>query len=140
MINVTDRQGIHAVDDANIIYPFDKFAENIGIVGFSSQNPTSFYNDDRLSLAQTLCGLNTARVPLQLGETTKTRDYKLKTKATRTFQQICNTGLVLMIKYSERGVKPLWNILNSPVFKDQITQIRRKIKREGFPDAYALTK
>jgi len=75
------------VDSANIIYPFDKFAGNSGIVGFSSQNPTIFCDIDQLNLAQTLYGLNTALASLQSGETTKTRDYDLKAKATRKDQK-----------------------------------------------------
>ena len=66
--------------------------------------------------------------------------FSVEDNATRTGQQMRNAGLVPMIKRGERGGKPFWRVVVGPASnKSERSALLKKIKGEGFSDAYAVT-
>lgn len=66
--------------------------------------------------------------------------FSVEANATRTGQQMRNAGLVPMIKRGERGGKPFWRVVVGPGSnKSERSALLKKIKGEGFSDAYAVT-
>ena len=66
--------------------------------------------------------------------------FSVEANATRTGQQMRNAGLIPTIKRGERGGKPFWRVLVGPATnKSERTTLLKKIKGEGFSDAYAVT-
>ena len=66
--------------------------------------------------------------------------FSVEANATRTGQQMRNAGLIPTIKHRERGGKPFWRVLVGPANnKSERTTLLKKIKGEGFSDAYAVT-
>jgi rare lipoprotein A len=66
--------------------------------------------------------------------------FSVEANATRTGQQMRNAGLLPTIKRGERGGKPFWRVLVGPAStSSERTSLLKKIKGEGFLDAYAVT-
>lgn len=66
--------------------------------------------------------------------------FSVEANATRTGQQMRNAGLVPIIERGERGGKPFWRVLVGPASNNsERTGLLKKIKSQGFSDAYAVT-
>jgi hypothetical protein len=113
---------------ADIFTRFGKFAKNGSNVAFSTLILTGCGEMSRFSLGQSPRGNGASTAP-QRAE-----------NAIRTGQQMCNAGHIPTNKRGERGGKPFWRVLVGPVAnKSERTTFLKKIKGEGFSDAYAVT-
>jgi cell division septation protein DedD len=66
--------------------------------------------------------------------------FSIEANATRTGKQMRNAGLVPTIKRGERDGKPFWRVLVGPASnQSERSSLLKKIKGEGFSDAYAVT-
>ena len=66
--------------------------------------------------------------------------FSVEANASRTGQQMRSAGLIPTIKRGERGGKPFWRVLVGPASnKSERSSLLKKIKSEGFSDAYAVT-
>ena len=66
--------------------------------------------------------------------------FSVEANASRTGQQMRSAGLIPTIKRGERGGKPFWRGLVGPASnKSERSSLLKKIKSEGFSDAYAVT-
>ena len=113
---------------ADIFNSFGKFAKNGSIVAFSTLILTGCDDMGRLDLGQS---------PLENGASTAPqRDGN----ATSAGQHMRNAGLIPTINRGGRGGKPFWRVLvGLATNKSERTTLLKKIKGEGFSDAYAIT-
>jgi cell division septation protein DedD len=66
--------------------------------------------------------------------------FSVEANASRTGQQIRSAGLTPTIKHGDRDGKPFWRVLVGPASNNsERTSLLKKIKGEGFSDAYAVT-
>jgi hypothetical protein len=81
--------------------------------------------------------LDLGQSPLKNGASTAPQRAR---NATRAGQQMRNAGLIPTINRGERGGKPFWRVLvGLATNKSERTPLLKKIKGEGFSDAYAIT-
>ena len=114
---------------ADIFNGFGKFAMNKSIVAISSLVLTGYDDMGRLDLGQSPLKKEASTAPQRAGN------------ATHTGQQMRNAGLIPTTKRGERGGKPFRRVLVSlATNKSERNTLRKKIKDEGFSDAYAVTK
>ena len=113
---------------ADIFTRFGKFAKNGSNVSFSTLILAGCGDMSRFDLGQSPSENGASTAPQRAGN------------AIRTGQQMCNAGLIPTIKRCERGGKPFWRVLVGPAtHKSERTTLLKKIKGEGFSDAYAVT-
>lgn len=66
--------------------------------------------------------------------------FSVEANATRTAQQMRSAGLIPTIKRGESSGKPFWRVVVGPASNaSERTSLLKKIKGEGFSDAYAVT-
>lgn len=66
--------------------------------------------------------------------------FSVEANASRNGKQMRSAGLVPTIKRGERGGKPFWRVLVGPASnKSERSSLLKKIKGEGFSDAYSVT-
>jgi rare lipoprotein A len=66
--------------------------------------------------------------------------FSVEANASRTGQQMRSAGLIPTIKRGDRDGKPFWRVLVGPASNNsERTSLLKKIKGEGFSDAYAVT-
>jgi cell division septation protein DedD len=66
--------------------------------------------------------------------------FSVKANADRTAKQMRGAGLTALIKQGETSGKPFWRVVVGPAAnRAQLSNLLKKVKAEGFSDAYAVT-
>ena len=66
--------------------------------------------------------------------------FSVEANATRTAKQMRGAGMVPTVKQSAINNKPFWRVVIGPATsKSELDTLLKKVKAEGFTDAYAVS-